>query len=85
MKTLNGVAGAGGNVSETARDGIPHNILREDRGVTVRQARLRIPGRRCIALKWVVQNKRTGKTCTFDNPADADEFLEKEAEKNVFG
>ena len=85
MKSSSGVSGPGSNLTKAVQANIPHNMLRDEWGVTVRQARLRIRGRRGIALKWIVQNERTGKTCTFDNLGDADAFFESEAARNVFG
>ena len=70
-------------VTETSGVGVSHNVLKAESGVTERQARLQIPGRRCVALKWVVENNRTGATRTFDNPEAAEAFFENEVYSNA--
>ena len=68
--------------AEAIRIDVPHNVLRAELGVTVREARFAIPGRHCSGLKWIVENNRTGASWTFDNPRDAEAFFEKEAGRN---
>ena len=72
-------------VTEATRLNVPTNVLKEEGGVTMRQVRIRTPGRSRIALKWNVENDRTGATRTFDCALQARIFFERQTGKNVFG
>ena len=70
-------------ITGAMRVSVARSVLKNERGVMARQARLRIPGRRCTVTTWVVENNRTGATSTFDKFTNAEAFFEKEAGRNA--
>jgi hypothetical protein len=60
---------------------IPHNVLRHERDVTLRETRLRNPGGCALALRWIVENDRTGVAEDFSSLRQAESFFERELAK----
>ena len=69
--------------AETSIGEVPRNVVQRERDVIIKQTRVHNRGGSSLALKWTVENMRTGAAQSFDNLGQAELFFEKQAARNA--